>query len=97
MGGAFERLGKSVLRHLGQDAFLLQGATSIPTRVNVERGVELMGQYNDAVMLRDVASIGAALQTKVGDRLQHPMGNYVLDGLLLNNGQIMRFTLQPAS
>ena len=97
MSGAFERLSRSVLLHLGQDAFLVQGITSTATRVNVERGVELTGEFGDAVVLRDVATIDARLNPRVGDTLQHPMGNYVLDGLLRNNGYTLRFTLMPAA
>lgn len=95
MSGAFERLARSVLRHLGQDAFLLRGMTSTPCKANVERGVQVMGQFDDAVFSRDVATLDASLGAKVGDELQHPMGNFVLDGLLQDNGYTMRFTLQP--
>jgi hypothetical protein len=97
MSGAFERLSRSVLLRLGQDAFLVQGTTSTATRVNVERGVELTGEYGDAVVTRDVATIDAKLNPRVGDTIQHPMGNYVLDGLLRNTGFTMRFTLIPAA
>jgi hypothetical protein len=93
MSGAFERLSRSVLLHLGQDAFLVQGTTSTATRVNVERGVELTGEYGDAVVVRDVATIDAKLNPKVGDVIQHPMGNYVLDGVMRNSGYTIRFTV----
>lgn len=95
MGGAFERLAQSVLRRLGQDALLLQGSASIPCRANVERGVQVMGAYDDAVFVRDVATLESSLGAKVGDELRHPMGNFVLDGLLADNGYTQRFTLQP--
>lgn len=95
MAGANERLARSVLRHLGQDALLLQGTTSKTVRVNVERGVQVMGPYEDAVMSRDVATIDSRDGAKVGDELQHPKGNYVLDGLMQDNGYTQRFVLQP--
>jgi len=95
MAGAFERLAASVLRCLGQDAFLHQGASTIPCRANIERGVQVMGSYDDAVFVRDVATLPASVGAKVGDELQHPMGNFVLDGLLADNGYTQRFTLQP--
>lgn len=96
MSGAFERLAKSVLNRLGQDAFLVSGASTTPCRANVEHGVQVAGAYDDAVFNRDVATLDRALGAKVGDTLQHPSGNYKLDGLLADNGFTARFTLQPA-
>lgn len=96
MSGAFERLAKSVLNRLGQDAFLVSGASTTPCRANVEHGVQVAGAYDDAVFNRDVATLDRALGAKVGDTLQHPSGNYKLDGLLADNGFTVRFTLQPA-
>lgn len=96
MSGAFERLAKSVLNRLGQDAFLVSGASTTPCRANVEHGVQVAGAYDDAVFNRDVATIDRALGAKVGDTLQHPSGNYKLDGMLADNGFTVRFTLQPA-
>ena len=49
MRGAFERLAKSVLNRLGQDAFLVSGASTTPCRANVEHGVQVAGAYDDAV------------------------------------------------
>lgn len=96
MSGAFERLAKSVLNRLGQDAFLVSGASTTPCRANVEHGVQVAGTYDDAVFNRDVATLDRALGAQVGDTLQHPSGNYKLDGLLADNGFTVRFTLQPA-
>lgn len=96
MSGAFERLAKSVLNRLGQDAFLVSGASTTPCRANVEHGVQVAGAYDDAVFNRDVATLDRALGAKVGDTLQHPSGNYKLDGVLADNGFTVRFTLQPA-
>jgi len=96
MRGAFERLAKSVLNRLGQDAFLVSGASTTPCRANVEHGVQVAGAYDDAVFNRDVATLDRALGAKVGDTLQHPSGNYKLDGMLADNGFTVRFTLQPA-
>lgn len=96
MSGAFERLAKSVLNRLGQDAFLVSGASTTPCRANVEHGVQVSGAYDDAVFNRDVATLDRALGAKVGDTLQHPSGNYKLDGMLADNGFTVRFTLQPA-
>lgn len=96
MSGAFERLAKSVLNRLGQDAFLVSGASTTPCRANVEHGVQVAGAYDDAVFNRDVATLDRALGAKVGDTLQHPSGKYKLDGMLADNGFTVRFTLQPA-
>ncbi len=96
MRGAFERLAKSVLNRLGQDAFLVSGASTTPCRANVEHGVQVAGAYDDAVFNRDVATLDRALGAKVGDTLQHPSGDYKLDGMLADNGFTVRFTLQPA-
>lgn len=96
MSGAFERLAKSVLNRLGQDAFLVSGASTTPCRANVEHGVQVAGAYDDAVFNRDVATLDRALGAKVGDTLRHPSGNYKLDGMLADNGFTVRFTLQPA-
>ena len=96
MSGAFERLAKSVLNRLGQDAFLVSGAATTQCRANVEHGVQVAGAYDDAVFNRDVATLDRALGAKVGDTLQHPSGNYKLDGMLADNGFTVRFTLQPA-
>ena len=96
MGGAFERLAASVLNRLGQDAFLLSGATTTPCRANIEFGVQITGPYEDAVFFRDIASLDKRIGAKVGDTLQHPSGNYKLDGLLSDNGYVVRFTVQPA-
>lgn len=52
--------------------------------------------FDDAVFNRDVATLDRALGAKVGDTLQHPSGNYKLDGMLADNGFTVRFTLQPA-
>lgn len=96
MRGAFERLAKSVLNRLGQDAFLVSGASTTPCRANVEHGVQVAGAHDDAVFNRDVATLDRALGAKVGDTLQHPSGDYKLDGMLADNGFTVRFTLQPA-
>jgi hypothetical protein len=96
MSGAFERLARSVLRHLGQDAFLVQGTNPpVATKVNIERGVELTGEYGDAVVTRDVATVDASVNPRVGDELQHPMGIYILDGVIRNSGFTVRFTIIP--
>ena len=93
MAGAFERLATSVLRHLGQDAFLLVGATSTPTRANIEFGVAMAGPYDDGAFPRDVATLPAALKAKLGDSVQVGTDIYQLDGVISTNGYLHRFTV----
>lgn len=93
MPGAFERLATSVLRHLGQDAFLLVGAISTPTRVNIEFGVAMAGPYDEGAFPRDVATIPAALKAKLGDSVQVGTDIYHLDGVVSTNGHLHRFTV----
>ena len=92
----FERMAKGVLHRLGQDALLLRmGATEpVPCRVNIERGVQVMGVHSDATFVRDVATILAEVGARSGDTLAHPSGNFALDGLLSDNGYTQRFTVQ---
>lgn len=95
MSGAFERLARSVLTRLGEDASLVSGLVTTTVRANIEHGVQVTGSYDDAVMLRDILTLEKSAGAKVGDTLIHPEGTYRIDGLLLNNGYTQRFTLQP--
>lgn len=97
MPGAFERLAQSVLRHLGQDAFLLSGADTTPTRANIEHAVALAGPYDDGAFPRDVATLSAALGAKLGDRLRIGSDTYTLDGVVATNGYLHRFTVIKAA
>ena len=97
MSGAFERLAKSVLNRLGQDALLVSGGQSKTVRVNLEFGVQMHGVYDDAVFERDIATLAVADGARTGDLLQHPLGHFVLDGVLNSNGYLQRFTVQRRS
>lgn len=96
MLGAFTRLGESVLRRLGQDASLLQGATTTACRANLERGVQVTGMNADATFVRDVMTLPSALRPRIGDTVTLDGTDYTLDGLLADNGALIRFTVQPA-
>jgi len=98
MLGAFERLGQSVLRRLGQDAFLLRGAVSTPTRANVEFDVAVSTPdgYNEGAFMRDVVTLPSNTQPKIGDVVQIGADSYILDGLLANNGALVRYTVQKS-
>ena len=92
--GAFERLAKSVLRRLGQDALLISGATVTPCRVNIEHGVQVTGSFNDAVFERDVATFDTSEVTPTeGNTLEHPAGRYRLDSKMQDVGVLVRYTL----
>lgn len=98
MQRAFGRLAKSVLRRLGQDAFLLSGAHTTPCRVNLEYGVQTAGPFNDAVLERTIASFDSgAVDPKIGDVLNHPDGSFKLDGKLQDAGYYVRFTVMPTT
>lgn len=92
----FERMAKSVLNRLGQDALLLRMGVGepVPCRVNIERGVQVMGPHSDATFLRDVATLSVEVGARSGDTLEHPNGAFALDGLLSDNGYTQRFTVQ---
>ena len=96
MAGAFERLAQSVLNRLGQDAFLLDGAITIPCRANLEHGVQVAGAFDDAVFSRTVVTLSKSVGARQGMELHHPEGVYVLEPLLTENGHTQRFVVHPA-
>lgn len=89
---AFQRMTKSVLTFLGEDAFL---RTTVPCRVNIEHSVQVTDE-DGMVYERSVATIDKALEPKVGDALAHPDGNFTLDRRFADNGYSVRFVLLPA-
>ena len=87
---AFQRATKSILAHLGEDAFL---RGSVPCKANIERSVQITGD-DGLVYERDVATIGNDHAPVVGDTLTgHPFGNYKLDRKFADNGFSSRFIL----
>lgn len=84
----FQRMSRSVLTLLGQDA-VLRG--SEPCKVNVEKGVQV--SIDDMIYERDVATISNDLNPVVGDSLDHPFGQYTLDRKLQSTGFNTRFIL----
>lgn len=83
---AFQRMGRSVLALLGEEAFL-RGDT--PCKVNIEHNVEV--SEGDLVYERSVATVGVEFNPAVGDDLRHPDGHYRLDRKLQTNGSNTRF------
>ena len=90
MLGAFTRLTQGVLATLGQDAFL---RGTVPCRVNIEHGVQVVGSDDNVVVERSIATIANDVQPREGDTLSHPEGTFKLDTLFQNNGYTSRYTL----
>lgn len=90
MLAVFQRMTQGILSVLGEDS-LLRGA--VPCRVNIENGVQVVGNDESLVVEKDVATFDIALDPKVGDTLVHPNGSYKLDALFSDNGYSRRFIL----
>lgn len=93
MLSVFKRAQEGVLAVMGEDS-LLRG--TVACKVNIEHGVDVIGDDVDVVVQRSVATISATHVPKVGDALTHPDGNYVLDAIMQNNGANPRFILRKA-
>ena len=72
-----------------------------PRKVNIKHGVQLTGYESgtvttkgDMVVVKSIATIPKAYAPRVGDRLQHPDGDYDLDVLHLDNGYSVQFILR---
>lgn len=87
---AFQRMTKSVLALLGEDAFL---RGTVPCKVNIEHSVQVTDD-NGLVYERDIATIENEHNPQVGDTLTHPEGNYVLDRRFQDNGYSTRFIVR---
>lgn len=83
-------MGQGVLAVMGEDSFL---RGSVPCRVNIEHGVQVIGSDDNVVVERSVATIPAAVVPKVNDALAHPDGNYKLDAIYQDNAVNPRFVL----
>lgn len=86
---------------MGEDA-ILRGEVVVPARkVNVQHGIQFSGyghgtvaSNGDLVVEKSIATILKSDNPKVGDRLQHPDGDYDLDVLHKDNGVTMQFILR---
>lgn len=90
MLSVFKRMGEGVLAVMGEDS-LLRGV--VPCKVNVEHGVQIVGEDEQVVVERSVATISATLAPKEGDTLVHPDGSYKLDAKFGDNKVNPRFIL----
>jgi len=88
----FSRASRRVLNILGQDSFL-RGVSC--GKVNVEFGVQVTGQYEDATFIRDVATVLVEFAPQSGDALDHPDGAFTLGELIEGNGVTKRFVVLP--
>lgn len=95
----FQRMSKSILAVLGEDA-LFSG--TVRTKINVENGVEFVGTDGDRAAYRgdttvdhDLATIGSEVQPREGETFQFiapgtwdaPLGKtYRLEKLVKDNG-----------
>lgn len=83
-------MSQGVLAILGEDSFL---RGSVPCKVNIEHGVQIVGHDDNTVVERSIATIGIEHAPKVGDTLTHPDGSYKLDAPFQDNGANPRFIL----
>jgi hypothetical protein len=90
MLAVFQRMTQGVLAAMGEGSFL---RGSVPCRVNIEHGVQVIGTDDNVVVERSVATIAREHDPKVGDTLLHPDGNFKLDALYSDNGVSRRFVL----
>lgn len=92
----FAQAAKDALALIGESA-LLRG--QVPCQVNIEHGVQLEGfdfnvsQERYVTLPRDIATIEAEHNPRVGDSLTHPEGNFLLDVLLTDTGPLKRFVI----
>jgi hypothetical protein len=97
------RLTERVLTLLGEDSFLREEPE--PRKIIVKHGVQFAGYGDessarrghgeyDLQVERSVAYISNTLSPKVGDRLQHPDGDYDLDVMHANNGMTTQFIVR---
>lgn len=75
---------------LGQEA-LLRG---LPTRVIIEHGVAVTGEYGNVAGYRNFAMLPAAMAPKVGDALTVGGQSWVVDGIEANDGYTISVVLR---
>lgn len=88
MSDPFARMHERLLAHLGVEA-VLRGDT--PCRVNVERDVEVLGEYGQVAARRTMLHVPSDLTPKSGDAVVVGAKSYTLDGLESDDGYLSRF------
>jgi hypothetical protein len=92
----FKIASKDALSLLGEGS-LLRG--NVPCNVNIEHGVQVEGfdfnptQERYVTLNKDVVTIEAIHNPKVGDTLTHPEGSFKLDVMLSDDGAYKRFVV----
>jgi hypothetical protein len=92
----FRTAAKDALSLLGEGS-LLRG--TVPCHVNIEHGVQVEGfdfnptQERYVTYNKDVVTIEAVHDPKVGDTLTHPEGSFKLDVMLTDDGGYRRFVV----
>lgn len=90
MADAFARMHRRLFARLGQEA-LLRGT---PTRVIVEHGVAVTGEYGQVSGYRSFATIPAADAPKVGDALVVGAKTYTVESIDANDGDTVAVVLR---
>lgn len=101
MRSAFSRMTNRLLAKYGEESILRGEVVSPSRKVNIQHGVQFDGyggentaSKGDMVVSKSVATVLNDYLPKVGDRLQHPDGDYDLDVLHRNNGFTSQFILR---
>lgn len=77
----------------GEDVVLRGEVTDPPRDINIQHGVEMLGEYGTVVAVRSVATINVVDTPAKGNTLAAAGKTYVLDGKIEDNGFSQRWTL----
>ena len=66
----------------------------LPTRVIIEHGIAVTGEYGNVTGYRSFATIPAAMAPKVGDALFSDGKSWIVDGLEANDGDTVSVVLR---
>lgn len=89
----FARMAGRLLQRLGEPA-LLRG--TVETRVSLEHGVAVLGEYGQVAGMRTMATLLASDNPACGDALVAAGKTWRLDALERNDGQFARYSLLEA-
>lgn len=92
---ALSRASKRILDRAGEDA-LLRGAATI-NKVHIAQDVDLVDAQGNMVVESYVGTISNEDAPVRGDTLVHPLGTFVLESAVDNNGFSSRFVLRKTA